>query len=167
MPIEDNYRYTIWPLPTFGTVGIESFSPTQVAPTQVGGPNVDTPFLDSPFSNPDFTGGGGGGGGDPTCATNWSIGTIRTSEISLPCSGGIQAIVTQTGIEVTSGSKTLLIELDGSNNQIFISTATQSVRIDPDDLNSEAPDASFKELDVCVNGAPGKRMFLCSDGYEA
>lgn len=163
----DDYQYQPRPLPVFATIGIESLSAAQVAPTHVGGPNVDTPWLDSPFSNSDFTGGGGGGGDLPTCADERTIGTIRTNEVGLPCSGAIQVLLSDSGLEATSGSKTLLIELDGSNNQIFISTATKSVRIDPDDLNAEAPDASFKELDVCVNGAPGKRMFLCSDGYES
>lgn len=81
--------------------------------------------------------------------------------------GGIQALVSDSGLEVTSGSKTLLIELDGSNNQIFIDQGTKSVRIDPDDLTDDGPNASFKELDVAHMGAPGKRVFLASDAYAA
>lgn len=165
---EDTYRYQPIPLPSFGTVGIEAFSPSQVAPTQVGGPNVDTPYLDSPFSNPDFTGGGGGGGGDlPTCADSRTIGTIRTGEVGLPCTGGIQAFLTDSGLEITSGSKTLLIQLDGSANQFFLDQGLKSVRVDPDDLTDDGPDASFRELDVCHMGQPGKRNFLCSEAYEA
>lgn len=164
----DDYQYQPRPLPVFATIGIESLSAAQVAPTHVGGPNVDTPFLDSPFSNPDFTGGGGGGGGDlPTCADSRTIGTIRTSTIGLPCSGTVAATVTDEGVSITVGSKTLIIQLNGSSNQIFLDQGSKSIRLDPDDLTTDGPDASFHELDVPHMGALGKRVFFSSQAYAA
>jgi len=164
---EDNYQYEPKPLPDWTPIGSDSLEASHSGVVEIGGPSVTPAALDSPFSNPDFTGGGGGGGDLPTCADSRTIGTVRASEVSLPCEGSIQGTLTSAGLQITSGSKTLLIQLDGSANQFFLDQGTQSVRIDPDDLTTDGPDASFRELDVCHMGQPGKRNFLCSEAYAA
>lgn len=163
---EDNYQYTIKPLPPLPNIGGDAFLSSQVA-TNPSLPTVSniTPYQ-SPFSNPDFTGGGGGGGGGtPTCADDWTIGTIRTTQVQLPCSGGVQGTLTDSGLAVTSGSKTLIAELDGSNNQIFIDQGSKSMTFDPDELTDDGNDMRARELDVCHGGMPSKRVFMASVAY--
>lgn len=165
--MSDDYIYSPKPLPRKTVIGSNATAASQVSSESP--PNF--PFGSDQQLNPPYggvnNGGGGGGGSDPTCSTNWDIGTVRTSSVGLPCSGTVAATLTDEGLVITVGSKTLIIELNGSDNQIFLDQGTKSVRIDPDDLTDDGADASFKELDVCHMGAPGKRVFLASDAYAA
>lgn len=165
--MSDDYQYQVKKLPQKVSIGSQATAASQVA----SDPPQNFPFgsdqqITQPYGGAGG-GGGGGGGSDPTCSTNWDIGTVRTSSVGLPCSGAVAATLTDEGIVITVGSKTLIIELNGSDNQIFIDQGTKSVRIDPDDLTDDGSDASFKELDVAHMGAPGKRVFLASDAYAA
>lgn len=185
---DDNYTYPIKPFPQWDAIGVSNFSPSEIAKVSfddIGSPPVVAPIAPSPYTNPDFTGGGGGGGGgsNPTCATNWSIGTVNTSLINLPCTGSVSSLTSailslssaSNGISVNASSGVIQINTPAGNIQLSLvndsitisNTSGRSASMDLQDLTDDGPNAIFRELDVCHMGQPGKRNFFCSEAYEA
>lgn len=165
--MEDDYRYQQKLLPRPKKIGGDT---TSAVSLQVSTPNF--PFgsdssIESPFQNPDSGGGGGGGGpSTPGCSTSWSIGTIGTGRVNLPCTEAT-AFFDANHIEMTSGGDVMQITMEAGTKSIFLTDdgGDKSVHISPGDLPDDAGDAAFKVMDVIHMGQAGYRAFLCSESY--
>ena len=163
---KDDYQYQSWPLPKVEPWGGSPESNAGIPQLDASSyPTASSLSVPSPFDNPASGGGGGGGGTDPTCATNWSIGNIATTEVVMPCDAP----------RSTYGPNALALD-DDSGNTAEVSAVNQWIKlaggdvdlnIDMGDAEADSVSIKLQEIDVCHMGQPGKRQFVAGDAYAA